>query len=103
MANVCLEIQIFFKFNENSTFFGEFAYKNQIFLSNCLKNQFFSEICLEKSKSLVKLPEKIEIFRKFACKNRNCFDPDPRPSQISNQIDAAVANLATMNTLTEYL
>src|SRR6218665_1811477 len=27
----------------------------------------------------VKLPEKIDILRKFAWKNRNLFDPNPRP------------------------
>jgi len=28
----------------------------------------------------VKLPEKVEIFRKFELKNRNFFNPDPRPT-----------------------
>jgi len=50
------------------------------------KNREFSEICLEKSKFF---PVKIEIFRTFAWKNRNFFDPDPPIFQISNQNDAA--------------
>src|SRR6218665_980758 len=45
----------------------------------CLENQFFqlpekskfSEICMENSIFFVKLPEKIEFFWKFACRNRN--------------------------------
>jgi len=34
------------------------------------------------------LPEKIEIFMKFACKNQN-FLPGSTNPKISNQIDAA--------------
>src|SRR6218665_856725 len=36
----------------------------------CLENQFFLN-CLKKSKFFENLPEKIEIFLKFALKNRN--------------------------------
>ena len=56
-----------------------------------------SNFCLENR--IKKLTEKINIFRKFAwknpifqkfsSKNRNFGDPDARPPQISNQIDAA--------------
>ena len=56
-----------------------------------MENRIFFKICLEKLKFFVKLPEKIEISRKFAWKNWNSVDPDPRSTQISNQIDAAVA------------
>src|SRR6218665_3642061 len=51
------------------------------------KSKFFENLP-GKIEVLVKLPEKIEIFRKFAWKDRNLFDPDPRPPKISNQIDA---------------
>ena len=37
----------------------------------------------------LKLPEKIEISRKFAWKTRNFIDPDPWPTRLQNQIDAA--------------
>jgi len=48
MANFCLEILISLNF---------------------LKNRNFLEICLENRNFLVKLPEEIDIFRKFAWKN----------------------------------
>jgi len=51
---------------EKSKFFSEIA----------RRNQNISEICLKKRNFLVKLPEKIEIFRKFAWKNR-IFLPRP--------------------------
>src|SRR6218665_2303640 len=46
-----------------------FAWKIEFF--NCLKKSKFSEICLQNSIFFCKLPEKIEFFRKFACRNRN--------------------------------
>ena len=52
-------------------------------------NRNFSQICREIIEFIVKLPEKIEISLKFAWKNRNFVDLDPRPLQISNKIDAA--------------
>jgi len=57
----------------------------------CLKISKFLENLPGKSKFFVKLPEKIEISRKFAWKNRNLVDPVTRihDPQISNQIDAS--------------
>jgi len=60
------------------------------------KNRICPEVAVDgqilpaKSKKF-KLPEKIEIFRKFAWKNRNVFDRIQDP-QISNQIDAVGSN-----------
>src|SRR6218665_1589086 len=57
---------------------------------NCLKNQNFQKFAWKTQYSFVKLPEKIEIFMKFACRNR-IFLPGSTTPQISNQIDAVVA------------
>src|SRR6218665_637216 len=54
-----------------------FCLENRIFY--CLKKSKFSKIFLQNSIFFVKLHEKIEIFWKFACRNRNFVDPDPRP------------------------
>jgi len=45
-----------------------FCLENLNFL-NCLKNKNFQKFAWKTQNSFVKLPEKIEIFRKFACKN----------------------------------
>ena len=47
---------------------GIFCLENQFF--NCLKKSKFSEICLENSILFCKIAGKMEIFRKFACRNR---------------------------------
>ena len=65
-----------------------FAWKFEICLKFPEKSIFFLEICLKNRNFLVKLPEKIEIFRKFACQNRNSFPGSTTP-QISNRIDGA--------------
>src|SRR6218665_3726718 len=46
-----------------------FALKIEFF--NCLKNPNFRKFACKTRYSFVKLPEKIEIFRKFACRNGN--------------------------------
>jgi len=66
------KIDIVFKLPEKIEFFQKFAWKNQ----NSL------EICLEKSKFFVKLPEK-KISWKFAWKNR-IFLPGSTIPKISN-------------------
>src|SRR6218665_3287141 len=66
MANFCLDIELLVKLHEKSKCFEKLTGKIEIFF---------------------KLPEKIEILGKFSRKNR-IFYPDPRPPQISNQIDA---------------
>src|SRR6218665_2677528 len=68
-----------------------FLLGKSIFLIAC-KNQNFRKFAWKTRYSFVKLPEKIEIFRKFACRNRN-FLPGSTTPQISNQIDAVVAIL----------
>src|SRR6218665_1377193 len=50
------------------------------------KNQNVLEICHEKSRFFVKLPEKIEIFRKFDRKNLNLFDPNPQPPRFQTRL-----------------
>src|SRR6218665_2400415 len=59
---------------------------------NCLKKSKFSEICLQNSIFFVKLPERIEIFRKFALEIE-IFRSGSTIPEISNQIGAAVAIL----------
>ena len=68
MANLILEIRIFFKLSEKIENFWKFAWRNRI-------------LC-------VKLPERIGIFRKFDFEinffvklpeKSKFFDPDPRP------------------------
>ena len=49
---------------------SEIFLENRNLWLNCLKNRNSPEICLEKPGFIVKLPEKIEIFRIFALKNR---------------------------------
>ena len=81
----------------------------EIFCEITLENQNSSEICLENWNLLWNYMKKIEIFRKFALKNRffaceiawknlifkgiflqnGIFWPGSTTSQISNQIDAA--------------
>ena len=52
-----------------------------------MKNQNFSKICLEKSKFLWNcLKKSILISRKFARKNRNFVDPNPRPPRFQTRL-----------------
>ena len=43
------------------------------------QKQLYMAKFIRKIYFFVKLPEEIEIFRKFAWKNWKFFDPDPRP------------------------
>src|SRR6218665_1773199 len=65
---------------------------------NCLKNQNIRKFTCKTRYSFVKLPEKIEIFRKFACRNR-IFLPGSTTPQISNQIDAAAVAILLLISL----
>jgi len=66
--------------------FLENLMRKSIFFWNCLINRNSSEICLEKSKFFVKLPEKIESFRKFALKNRFSVCEIPEKNQIFSKV-----------------
>ena len=59
-----------------------FAWKTEILCEIAWKNRNFSEICLEKSKF---------------------FNLDPRPPQISNQIDATDSNCRSLKLLTHWI
>jgi len=73
-----------------------FCLENRIFLKIAWKNWNFLKICLKKLKFLTNLPGKVEIFheiaekikisRKFAWKNLNFVDPDPRPPRFQTRL-----------------
>jgi len=48
----------------------------------------------------VKLPEKIEIFRKFAWKNRKIFHPDPRPLRFQTRLTPLVVEGTSIKYIT---
>ena len=100
LQTFALKIEICVKLHEKSKFFGNLPWKIVFFCKITIKNRNSSEICLENRNLLWSYMKKIEIFRKFALKNRffvckiawkkskffgnfprksNIFDQDPRP------------------------
>src|SRR6218665_911542 len=70
--------------------------KLKIFVKVPVKNRNFSEICPEKSiVCLSSCLKKSKFFLNFHRKSK-FFDPNPRPPQISNQIDAAAPSISRL-------
>src|SRR6218665_4079216 len=86
MNNFCLEIEIFFKLPEKSKCFQNLPEKIESFFKICLEKSKFFENLPGKIEICIKLPGIIEISLKFEWKNRNFFDPDPRPPRFQTRL-----------------
>ena len=73
---------------------AHFCLKNRFFVKLPERIDIFRKFAWKNRIFLAKLPEEIEIFRKFAWKNQKLLTRIHDP-QISNQIDAGAGNTAT--------